>query len=80
MILISGLKQLQNTAAFHNEERNHSNMWGGRGGGGEGREKKEGQCEGEQRGGSSERMCACSARKHAHTLSRYCSLCMHSEV
>ena len=60
MILISGLKQLQNIAAFHNEERNHSSMWeeeGGRrgrergGGGRRGREgkKKEGQCEGEGR-------------------------------
>ena len=80
MILISGLKQLQNIAAFHNEERNHSTTWeeegeeggeegkgeeGGRGGGEEGKGgiKKEGQCEGEQRGGSRERMCACSARK-----------------
>ena len=67
MILISGLKQLQNIAAFHNEERNHSSMWeeeGEEGGGGEGRRGgKEGQCEGEQRGGSRERMCACSARK-----------------
>ena len=47
MILISVLKQLQNIAAFHNEERNHRSMWeeegeegkgeGGRGGGGGGR-------------------------------------------
>ena len=46
MILISGLKQLQNTAAFHNEERNHSNMWGGRG-------------RGEGRGGRVEREDVC---------------------
>ena len=42
MILVSGLKQLQTIAAFHNEERNHSSMWeeegeAGGGGGGEGR-------------------------------------------
>ena len=54
MILISGLKQLQSIAAFHNEERNHSSMWeeegeeggeegkGEGGGGGEGRGKKGG--------------------------------------
>ena len=85
MILISGLKQLQNIAASHNEERNHSSMWEeegeeggeegkgeGGGGGGKGGEKKEGQCEGEQRGGSRERMCACSARKlHMCSLSMY---------
>ena len=51
MILISGLKQLQHIAAFHNEERNHSSMWEeegeaggeegkGEGGEGEGREGK----------------------------------------
>ena len=39
MILISGLKQLQNIAAFHNEERNHSSMW-----------EEEGEEEGEEGG------------------------------
>ena len=53
MILISGLKQLQNIAAFHNEERNHSSMWeeereaGGEEGKGEGEEGgEEGKGEG----------------------------------
>ena len=58
MILISGLKQLQNIAAFHNEERNHSSIWeeegeeggeeGGKGGG------EEGKGEGGEGGGGGE--------------------------
>ena len=48
MILISGLKQLQNIAAFHNEERNHSSMWEEEGG--EGGEEGKGE-----RGGGRER-------------------------